>query len=198
MLVNIETGDLIREYDKTVCFKDVYAYIARDKLPGNVATQKKIIGEAANYVVANHLLFKIENVKECGQWRQNPLLVIPEKFEPNIFHMYHNSLFACHQGLWKTFLTIRKHYYIPNLLMKLRNFIDACIICQRGKPQVNKQRPYFGYIPKDYTPLEHLAVDIKYMPVGFDGYLYLIVATCEQTNFVFANSSKGKKCQNGS
>ena len=195
MLVNIETGDLIREYDKTVRFKDVYAYIARDKLPGNVATQKKIIGEAANYVVANHLLFKIENVKECGQWRQNPLLVIPEKFEPNIFHMYHNSLFACHQGLWKTFLTIRKHYYIPNLLMKLRNFIDACIICQRGKPQVNKQRPYFGYIPKDYTPLEHLAVDIKYMPVGFDGYLYLIVATCEQTNFVFAIPAKERNAR---
>ena len=37
--------------------------------------------------------------------------------------------------------------------------------------------PHYGYIPKDYTPLEHLAVDIKYMPEGFDGFHFLIMAT---------------------
>ena len=41
MVVNIETADLISEYDKSVCFKDVYNYILRDKLPGNANTQKK-------------------------------------------------------------------------------------------------------------------------------------------------------------
>ena len=53
MIVNIETTDLIAEYDKSMHFKDVYNYILRDKLPGNVNTQKKKAGKAANYVVAN-------------------------------------------------------------------------------------------------------------------------------------------------
>ena len=63
MVVNIETADLIAEYDKSMHFKDVYNNILRDKLPGNTNTQKKIAGKAANYVVANQLLFKIEKVK---------------------------------------------------------------------------------------------------------------------------------------
>ena len=64
LVVNIETADLIREYDKSVRFKDIYIYMCCDKLTGNSATQKKIAGEATNYVVANDLLFKIERIKE--------------------------------------------------------------------------------------------------------------------------------------
>ena len=104
--INIETADLITEYDKSVCFKDIYNYILREKLPGNTNTQKKIAGEATNYIVMNQLLFKIEKVKQGKAYESIPLLVIPEKFEYNIFHMYHMSLLSIHQGLWKTFLTI--------------------------------------------------------------------------------------------
>ena len=185
--INIETADLITEYDKSVCFKDIYNYILRDKLPGSAITQKKIAGEAANYIVANQLLFKIEKVKQGKTYESIPLLVIPEKFEYNIFHMYHASLLSMHQGLWKTFLTIRNRYYIPNLFVKLCTFIQACHLCQRSKPRQKQGTPHYGYVPKDYTPLEHLAVDIKYMPDGFDGFCFLIVVTCEQTNFVFAH-----------
>ena len=35
LVVNFETTDLIREYDRFVCFKDIYSYIAWDKLPGS-------------------------------------------------------------------------------------------------------------------------------------------------------------------
>ena len=190
LVVNFETADLIREYDRSVRFKDIYAYIAQDKLPGNQQTQKRVLGEISNFIIANKLLFKIDKVKDGRTWKVKPLLVIPEKFEMNIFHMYHNSLFACHQGLWKTFLTIRSKFFITNLFAKLRNYIEACNACQRMKPKQNRNRPYYGYIPKDYVPLEHLAVDIKYMPEGFDGFKFIVLATCEQTNFVFAIPTK--------
>ena len=118
------------------------------------------------------------------------LIVIPEKFEHSIFHMYHTSLFGMHQGLWQTFLTLRNRYYIPNLFMKLKNYIEVCHMCQRTKHASKKKVPHYGYILKDYIPLEHLAVDIKYMPQGFDGFKFIILVTCEQTNFVFAIPSK--------
>ena len=190
MVVNIETVDLIVEYDKSMCFKDVYNYILHDKLPGNANTQKKIAGEAANYVIANYLLFKIEKIKEGNTYQHIPLLVIPEKFEYNIFHMYHISLFSMHQGLWRTFLTLRNQYYIPNLFVKLCNFIQACHLCQRCKLKQKQGTPHYGYIPKDYIPLEHLTVDIKYILEGFDGFCFLIMAICKQTNFVFDIPSK--------
>ena len=107
LVVNFETADLIREYDRSARFKDIYAYIARDKLPGSQQLQRRVLGEAANYVITNRLMFKLEKLKDGKEGHWHPILVIPEKFESNIFHMYHNSLFACHQGLWKTFLTIR-------------------------------------------------------------------------------------------
>ena len=190
LVVNFETADLIREYDRSVRFKDIYAYIARDKLPGNQQVQKRVLGEASNFIIANKLLFKLDRIKDGKTWKIAALLVIPEKLEMSLFHMYHNSLFACHQGLWRMFLTMREKFFISNLFSKLHNYIEACHTCLRVKPKQNRNRSYYGYIPKDYVPLEHLAVDIKYMLEGFDGFKYIILATCQQTNFVSAIPTK--------
>ena len=195
LVVNFETADLIREYDRSASFKDIYSYTAKDKLPGNQQTQRKVLGESANYVVTNKLLFKLEKLKKGKEWQYHPVLVIPEKFEANIFHMYHNSLFACHQGLWKIFLTIRNKVFISNLFAKLRMYIKACLVCQWIKPKQDRNKPYYGYIPKDYIPLEHLAVDIKYIPDEFDNFKYIVLSTCEHTNFVFAIPMKERDAQ---
>ena len=72
----------------------------------------------------------------------------------------------------------------------MRMFIEACYVCQRSKPTSRKNCPKYEYMPKDYIPLEHLAVDINYMPEGFDGFRFLVMVTCEQTNFVFAIPTK--------
>ena len=190
LVVNFEMADLIREYDKSAHFKDIYSYIARDKLHGNQQTQRRVLAESANYVVMNKLLFKLEKLIEGKEWQYHPILVIPEKFETNIFHMYHNRLFACHQGLWKTFLTIRNKFFISNLFAKLRMYIEACLVCQGIKSKQDKNKPYYSYIPKDYIPLEYLAVDIKYMPDGSDNFKFIVLTTCEHTNFVFAIPTK--------
>ena len=66
LMVNLDTKDLIESYTKSLRYRDIYNYIADGRLPGNVITQKKIAGEAANYVVVNGLLFKIAQHKESG------------------------------------------------------------------------------------------------------------------------------------
>ena len=88
LMVNLDTKDLIENYTKSLRYREIYNYIADGRLPGNVITQKKIAGEAANYVVVNGLLFKIAQHKESGKWTHYLLLVIPEKFETNILNMY--------------------------------------------------------------------------------------------------------------
>ena len=98
LMVNLDTKDLIESYTKSLRYREIYNYIADGRLPGNAITQKKIAGEAANYVVVNGLLFKIAQHKESGKWTHYLLLVIPEKFEANVLNMYHNSLLAMHQG----------------------------------------------------------------------------------------------------
>ena len=97
-MVNLYTKDLVEHYTKSLRYRNIYNYIADGRLPGNVNTQKKIAGKAANYVIVNGLLFKIAQHKESGRWIHYLLLVIPKKFESNILNMYHNSLLAMHQG----------------------------------------------------------------------------------------------------
>ena len=64
------------------------------------------------------------------------------------------------------------------------------LVCQRIKPKQDKNEPYYGYIPKDYILLLHLVVDIKYMPDRFDNFKYIVLTTCEHTNFVFTIPTK--------
>ena len=186
LMVNLDTKDLIENYTKSLRYHEIYNYIADGRLPGNAITQKKIAGKAANYVVVNGLLFKTAQHKESGKWMHYLLLVIPEKFETNILNMYHNSLLAMHQGLYRTFLTMRKQFYFPNMLPKIQKYIEACALCQRTKPKNTKQRPYYGRIPTEYIPCENLAVDLKKMPMRILYYEFLLIVTCEKTNFVHA------------
>ena len=57
LMVNLDTKDLIESYTKSLRYREIYNYIADGRLPGNASTQKKIEGEAANYIVVNGLLF---------------------------------------------------------------------------------------------------------------------------------------------
>ena len=195
LMVNLDTKDLIEHYRTSLRYRDIYNYVADGRLPGNAATQKKVAGEAANYVIVNGLLFKIAQHKESGKWNHYLLLVIPEKFETNILNMYHNSLLAMHQGPYRTFLTMRKQFYFPNMLPKIQKYIEACTLCQRTKVKNTKQRPYYGRIPTDYVPCENLAVDLKKMPLGIVYYQYLLIATCEKTNFVYAIPLQDRQTQ---
>ena len=49
-----------------------------------------------------------------------------------------------------------------------------------------RNRPVYGRIPVDYTPMQDLSIDIKTMPQALGGYHLLLVITCDQTNFTIA------------
>ena len=195
LMVNLDTKDLIENYTKSLRYHEIYNYIADGRLPGNIITQKKIAGEAANYEVVNGLLFKIAQHKESGKWTHYLLLVIPEKFETNILNMYHNSLLAMHQGPYCTFLTMRKQFHFPNMLPKIQKYIEACALSQRTKPKNTKQRLYYSRIPIEYIPCENLAVDLKKMLMGKLYYEFLLIATCENINFVHAIPLQNRQTQ---
>ena len=114
------------------------------------------------------------------------LLVIPEKYEPIIFNTYHDSLLVGHQGPYHTAMTIRQKFFIHNLMNKVKRYIEACHTCLKMKPKYMKNRPVYGRIPIDYTPMQDLSIDIKTIPQAFRGYHLLLVITCDQTHFTIA------------
>ena len=182
----IQAQDLIKAYQHSTHFCDIYQYITDGKLPFSAKAQNCIRAKALNYVVINHFLFRIDTQKDRLRQRQFILLVIPEKCEPIIFNMYHDSLLAGHQGPYHTAMTIRQKFFIHNLMNKVKRYIEACHTCLKTKPKYMKNQPIYGRIPVDYAPMQDLSIDIKTMPQAYGGHHLLLVITCDQTNFTIA------------
>ena len=68
-------------------------------------------------------MFKISTTTD----KETVVLAIPETGVDSITALYHSSLFAGHQGIIKTYLTINDKFFIPNLIHYLRLYIKAVI-----------------------------------------------------------------------
>ena len=144
----------------------------------------------------NNFLFRINTHKDKDQDKENSfLLVIPEKYEPIIFHTYHDSLLAGHQGPYRTAMTIRQKFFIHNLMNKVKRYIEACHTYLKTKPKYKKNRPIYGRIPIHYAPMQDLSINIKHMPMAFGGYQYLLVIMCDQTNFTIVTPLRSRDAQ---
>ena len=56
----IQAQDLVKVYQHSIHFHDIYQYITNGKLPSSVKAQNCIKPKALNYVVINNFLFKID------------------------------------------------------------------------------------------------------------------------------------------
>ena len=135
----IQAQDLIKAYQHSTHFHDIYQYITDGKLPSSAKAQNCIRAKALNYVVINHFLFRIDTQKDKDLDKGNSfLLVIPEKYEPIIFNTYHDSLLAGHQGPYHTVMTIRQKFFIHNLMNKVKRYIEACHTCLKTRSKYMK------------------------------------------------------------
>ena len=78
---------------------------------------------------------------------------------------------------------------------KVKIYIEACHTCLTTKPKYKKNRPIYGRIPVDYVPMQDLSIDIKHIPTAFGGYQYLLVITCDQTNFTIFTPLRSRDAQ---
>ena len=135
----IQAQDLVKAYQTSIHFRDIYQYITDGKLPSSSKAQNCIRAKALNYVVINNFLFRIDTQKDKDIDQGNLfLLVIPEKYKPIIFNTYHDSLLAGHQGPYCTAMTIRQKFFIQNLMNKVKRYIEACHTCLKMKPRYMK------------------------------------------------------------
>ena len=135
----IQAQDLVKVYQHSACFCDIYQYITDGKLPSSIKVQNCIRAKAFNYVVINNFLFRIDTQKDRDLDKGNLFLfVIPGKYEPIIFNTYHNFLLAGHQGPYHTAMTSRQKFFIHNLMDKVKRYIEACHTCLKMKPKYVK------------------------------------------------------------
>ena len=107
-------------------FKDLYRYLAQNIMPHKRHTRHKVEALSESFILLDSLLFKLVTIPD----KEKALLAIPEIYADKIIELYHTSLFAGHQGVIKTYLTISDMFFIPNPMHYLRSFLGACHICQ--------------------------------------------------------------------
>ena len=159
-------------------FKDLYLYLSQNKLSSSKSAIRKLETLSEKYVLLDFLLFRISPEKEMA------VLAIPEMCTDKIITLYHKSLFAGHQGVIKTYLTINDKFFIPNLIHYLRSYIKGCHICQLSHNEKPPTRHLQTRIIPNYIPMLRLSMDLKVMPRSHKGHRYILCIIDEITNFL--------------
>ena len=175
----IQAGYLISLY-----IKDIYLYLAQNKLTSTKATIRKVETLTEWYILLDSLLFKIIITSE----KDTALLDIPEICADKIITLYYSSLFAGHQGAIKTYLTINDKFFIPNLIHYLWSYIKGHHICQLACKDKPSMRQLQTRINPNYTPLSRLSMDLKVMPRSYKGHKYILCIIDGVTNYLIAIS----------
>ena len=165
-------------YLSSLYFKDLYLYLTQIKLPSSKSTICKVEALAERYIILDSLIFKLNLEKEKAS------LAIPEVCIDQIIILYHSSLFAGHQGVMKTCLTMADNFFIPDLMHYLHSYIKGCHICQLSKKDNTPTRKFQTRINLNYRPLSRLSMDLKVMPKSNRGHKYILCVIDEMTNYL--------------
>ena len=124
------------------------------------------------------LVFKVNPEKETV------VLAVPEACIDKIIILYHLRLFAGHQGVIKTYLTISDKFFIPNLTHYLWAYIKSCHLCQLVQNEKPPPRQLQARINPNYVPLSRLSMDLKVLPRSHKGHKYILCLIDEMTNYL--------------
>ena len=125
-------------------------------------------------------MFKIRFTPE----KETAVLAIPEICTDSIIALYHSSLFAGHQGVIKTYLTINDKFFIPNLIHYLQSYVKGCHICQLTRNEKLPSRQLQTRINLNYRPLSRLSMDVKVMAKSNKGDKFILCIMDEVTDYL--------------
>ena len=106
--------------------------------------------------------------------KETTVLAVPETCADRIIMLYHCSLFAGHQDMIKTYLTISAKFFIPNLIHYLRSYIKGCHTCQLACNEKPPVRQLQTQINPNQIPLSRLSMDLKVMPRSYKGHKFML------------------------
>ena len=159
-------------------FKDIYQYLLQNKLPSSKSAIKKLEALSEKYDIVRFLIVQNLSTKRDSSSSNTR----------NVCRQDNNSvsqnLFAGHQGVIKTYLTISDKFSIPNLIHYLRSYVKGCHICQISRNEKLPKRHLQTRINPNYVPMSRLSMDLKVMPRLHKGHRYILCIIDKVTNYL--------------
>ena len=164
-------------------FKGIYIYIVKGSFSFTGNAKRVFKAECEDYIVFEGVLFRIKLDKNKSV-PPHLLLCIPETFIPIILYQYHDLVPAGQQGVLTTYLALKQKYWFPNMLLCIKKYILSCSSCHSRKEKDSTIGTHYPRIPLSFRPMSEIIADVKHMPPSRLGYSYILLCTCEVSNFV--------------
>ena len=79
-------------------------------------------------------------------------IVVPQSMRAEVMKECHDSPMAGHQGLFKTLLRARTHYWWPRMWSDIDKYVSGCLVCQqvkmpKGQTRQGRSRSFFATYP---------------------------------------------------
>ena len=169
----IQAGCLFSPY-----FKDLCLYLSQNKVPSFKLAIRKLETLAEKYVLLDSLLFKISS--------ETTVLAVPETCTDKIITLYQKSLFAGHQGVIKTYLTISDKFFNTKPDTLSQTIYKGCHSYQLSCNEKPSTRQLQTRINPNYVPMSRLSMDLKAMHRSHKGNRYILCVIDEVTNYLVA------------
>ena len=168
MHLPVEIKEIQPGYLNSPYLKNLYLYLVQNKFTQLQSNNQKNRNISRMIHLLDSLLLKITPEKETA------VLEVPKVCTDKIITLYHSHLFAGHQGVIKTYLTISDMFFIPNLIHYLRTYVKGCHICQLACNEKLPARQLQTRINPNYIPLSRLRMDLKVMPRSYRGHKFIL------------------------
>ena len=125
-----ETGPMIRYKENQVLSVD-----------DNVA--RRLILESHDFKVKNGLLYHFYYPRGKGHKTEMLIkqLVVPLNLRDDVLQSYYDAITACHQGIERTYQTIRQKYFWHSMYSDIPTYVKSCLECQRNKRDKHARQP---------------------------------------------------------
>ena len=99
---------------------------------------------------------------------------VPKSLRVDVLRLAHDHMTSGHMGQRRTSLRVRQRFIWPGMYKDVRDFCDACGLCQRRhRPTPAKRAPMVTEVTS--RPFERIAADITEMPTSIKGNKHALV-----------------------
>ena len=153
-------------------FQNLLEYLETDEFPLDLTDFEKrtLIKQSRFYEVRNRMLYK-KNRKN----RDRPIRVIRWTEVEPILYMMHKIPTAGHLGIDAMYYKIADLYYWDQMYKDIRNYVQACEVCQKRAKTKRKEPLHPIQIGRAF---ERIEIDlVGPLPITKQNNRYIIVAT---------------------
>ena len=158
------------------------------KLRENAVEETEISDSPVHYFLQDAVLMRRWRPRDAApedEWRVVKQIVVPSKYRPDILEIAHDSPFAGHLGVNKTYQRILPYFYWPGLKRDVTAHCKSCHTCQIvGKPNQSIPVAPLQPVPAFHDPFTHIIIDcVGPLPKSKSGHQYLLTMMCNATRY---------------